>query len=70
MLALLGRVPSSGDKVRWQDYVFEVMDMDERRIDKILISLPHTHTQASDRTRSVLASRAVILPLTGKKKPK
>lgn len=69
MLALLGRVPATGDKVRWQDYVFEVMDMDELRIDKILITPPHIRPQASDRTHGILASRAVVpLPNAGKKR--
>ena len=69
ILALLGRMPSPGDKVRWQDYLFEVMDMDERRIDKILISAPQTRTHSSDRTRGVLASGAVLpLPGSGKKR--
>lgn len=34
----LGHIPTSGDKVEWVDYRFEVMDMDGNRIDKILIA--------------------------------
>lgn len=40
LLILLGRIPTPGDTARWQDYSFEVVDMDENRIDKILISPP------------------------------
>ena len=38
MLNRLGRLPKAGDKVAYGDYVFEVMDMDGRRVDKLLIS--------------------------------
>lgn len=41
MMYRLGRVPRSSDSLRWQDWRFEVMDMDGRRIDKILaVPLP------------------------------
>jgi putative hemolysin len=40
ILALLGRIPSTGDTIEWQGYTFEVIDMDERRIDKVLIRPP------------------------------
>jgi len=38
LLATMNRIPSAGDKAEIGDYVFEVMDMDGRRIDKILVS--------------------------------
>jgi putative hemolysin len=38
MLNRLGRLPKAGDKVSYGDYVFEVVDMDGRRVDKLLIS--------------------------------
>ena len=38
VLERLGRVPKTGDKVRYGGYVFEVVDMDARRVDKLLIS--------------------------------
>lgn len=38
MLAVMNRIPAAGDKATIGDYVFEVMDMDGRRIDKVLIS--------------------------------
>ena len=33
----LGRIPSTGDKFEWDDLSFEVVDMDENRIDKMII---------------------------------
>jgi putative hemolysin len=40
LLILLGHIPTPGESARWQDYTFEVVDMDEHRIDKILILPP------------------------------
>lgn len=37
MLHSLGRVPQSSDKFVWDGHLFEVMDMDGRRVDKVLI---------------------------------
>lgn len=34
----LGRIPSTGDRIEWNGVRFEVVDMDARRVDKILIS--------------------------------
>lgn len=39
-LALFGRLPATGDTVQWQGYTFEVVDMDGRRIDKLLVRPP------------------------------
>ena len=33
-----GRIPSPGDSFEWQGYRFEVIDMDGRRIDKVLLT--------------------------------
>jgi putative hemolysin len=33
----LGRVPRVGDRVVWGGYRLEVVDMDGRRVDKVLI---------------------------------
>lgn len=38
MMAQLGRIPASGDYFEWDKLRFEVMDMDGRRVDKVLIS--------------------------------
>jgi putative hemolysin len=36
-MAELERIPVAGDVVRWRGLVVEVVDMDGRRIDKLLI---------------------------------
>ena len=33
-----GRIPIAGDKFRWERWQFEVVDMDRRRVDKVLVS--------------------------------
>ena len=33
----LGKVPTTGEKFEWGGYTFEVVDMDARRVDKVLI---------------------------------
>jgi len=60
VLTLLGRIPTAGDIAQWQEYIFEVIDMDELRIDKILIHPPHV--RAAEQTAGVLASHAVLSP--------
>src|ERR687896_49690 len=34
----LGRVPAAGDRFEYEGYVFEVLDMDGRRVDKVLVA--------------------------------
>ncbi len=36
----LGRIPTAGDHFHWHAARFEVVDMDGRRVDKVLIHLP------------------------------
>ena len=36
-LALLNRVPKEGDRIVWAGWRFEVVDMDGRRVDKLLV---------------------------------
>jgi putative hemolysin len=38
VLARMERLPSAGDKFEWEGYTFEVMDMDGRRVDKLLVT--------------------------------
>lgn len=38
ILSQLGSIPAAGQKFTWGDFSFEIMDMDGRRIDKVLIS--------------------------------
>ena len=35
-MLLLGRVPQTSDSVQWEGWRFEVVDMDGKRIDKVL----------------------------------
>ncbi len=36
-LNILKEIPDTGDTFEWEDYKFEIVDMDKNRIDKILI---------------------------------
>jgi putative hemolysin len=36
LMVLLGRLPQTGDSAQWDDWRFEVVDMDGKRIDKVL----------------------------------
>ena len=38
IMTLLERVPATGDKVTWAGYHLEVVDMDGRRVDKVLVA--------------------------------
>ncbi len=37
----LERIPQAGDELEWHGFRFEIMDMDNNRIDKILVYKPH-----------------------------
>lgn len=41
LIAQLGNLPTAGDRTTWGGWIFEVVDMDGRRVDKIL-ALPKT----------------------------
>jgi len=41
VLAELERIPAVGDTLQWRGLAIEVVDMDGRRIDKLLVSRPH-----------------------------
>jgi putative hemolysin len=43
----LQHIPKPGEKVKWNIFEFEIIDMDERRIDKILITKKHRENQPS-----------------------
>jgi putative hemolysin len=36
IMLLLGRLPHTADTVVWEDWRFEVVDLDGRRVDKVL----------------------------------
>ncbi len=37
MLAQLGSIPEAGSAFEWEQYRFEVLDMDGNRVDKVLL---------------------------------
>ena len=48
VMARLGRVPKTADHFEWGGMKFEVIDMDERRIDKVLVTRkPPASSQAA-----------------------
>ena len=38
IMLLLGRLPRTADSVEWGDWRFEVVDLDGKRVDKVLAS--------------------------------
>ncbi|MBU6439171.1 MAG: hypothetical protein KGS28_02955, partial [Betaproteobacteria bacterium] len=40
LMLLLARLPRTGDVIEWDGWRFEVVDMDGKRIDKVLVSRP------------------------------
>jgi putative hemolysin len=38
MMYKLGRIPRVSDTVRIENWIFEIMDMDQNRVDKVLVS--------------------------------
>jgi putative hemolysin len=37
-MLLLGRLPSTADHVDWEGWRFEVVDLDGKRVDKVLVT--------------------------------
>ena len=53
VMVSLGRVPQSTDHFEWNGYKFEVIDMDGRRVDKVLVTtLPQRPVAQESRTLS------------------
>jgi putative hemolysin len=40
IMSYLERIPSAGDHFQWEEWRFEIMDMDGNRIDKVLLNSP------------------------------
>ncbi len=38
VMLLLGRLPHTADRVEWQGWIFEVVDLDGKRVDKVLVT--------------------------------
>jgi putative hemolysin len=56
VMARLGRVPKTADMFDWDGFHFEVVDMDGRRIDKVMVNRvaggeAHDHAGATDLDR-------------------
>ena len=49
VMLLLGRIPRAGDHVDWEQWRFEVVDMDDKRIDKVLVSKLAPSVEAPER---------------------
>lgn len=49
MMLLLGRIPVPGDHVDWEGWRLEVVDMDDKRIDKVMAVPPHADDGDRDR---------------------
>jgi putative hemolysin len=47
MMLLLGKVPATGDHADWEGWRFEVVDMDEKRIDKVMV-IPLLNSEPTD----------------------
>jgi len=44
----LGRIPKTGAKFNYENYIFEVVDMDGRRVDRVLVSRVQQETDLSN----------------------
>jgi len=38
MMYKLNRIPKTGDKLEYESYTFEIVDMDGKRVDKVLVT--------------------------------
>jgi len=47
LLFVLGRLPQTGEKVRLESWEFEIVDLDGRRIDKVLAAIPGNGSEKS-----------------------
>ena len=52
VMAGLGRVPAEGDRLEWEGWRFEVVDMDGNRVDKVLAMPPDPPQVAPPRLKS------------------
>jgi len=48
IMLLLGRLPATADAVEWEGWRFEVVDLDGKRVDKVLVS--HLHQPPLEKT--------------------
>jgi putative hemolysin len=43
-----GKIPTSGEHFEWRDLRFEIIDMDGKRVDKILVNIPEIVNESSE----------------------
>jgi putative hemolysin len=48
LMLMLARLPHTGDVIEWESWRFEVVDMDGKRIDKVLVSRPVIADEAGE----------------------
>jgi putative hemolysin len=52
VLTKLGHISEAAEHFEWDEFRFEVMDMDRQRIDRLLVSLiPKTETTTTEETQ-------------------
>ncbi len=51
VLQQLGRIPETGERFKWRGWQFQIVDMDDRRIDKVLITPPASPMNESETSR-------------------
>ncbi len=68
VIALLEHIPTAGEIAQWRDWLFEVVDMDGVRIDKVLVRPPQSHIERAQ-NEGVLAMGAMLPPPMGSGQP-
>ena len=48
VVTMIGDLPMTGQQFEWGDYKFEVVDMDIKRVDKVLVSRKEDRPQTTD----------------------
>jgi putative hemolysin len=51
-LSVLKKIPETGEHFKFDGYRFEVVDMDGRKIDKLLVSRPKRRRSEDDEAKS------------------
>lgn len=46
LFSKIGVIPKEGEKIEWDKFVFEIVDMDSTRIDKVLVSIKSNENQS------------------------
>ncbi len=46
LFSKVGVIPKEGEKIEWDKFIFEIVDMDSTRIDKVLVSIKNNENQS------------------------